>query len=247
MIAVIIQARMGSSRLPGKVLKKINGLSLLESQIDRVKKSKNIENIVVATSLNKIDNRIESLCIQKGITCFRGSEEDVLSRYYDCAKTFNISTIVRLTADCPLVDPLTIDKVIDYFLDKKLDYVSNTTPPETSFWPDGSDVEVFSFNALAKANKKATTKEDREHVTFFFWKDNKNGFKTMQLSNKEDWSDYRYTVDYENDIKAVRAIFREIKKRGIFGHVDEIVDILKTRSDITKINENYYFGIGWEK
>ena len=188
MIAAIIQARMGSTRLPGKVLKNMNGSSLLEIQIERVKKSKNIKNIVVATSININDDEIEKFCLQKEINFYRGSENDVLSRYYECAKIYNIQTIVRLTADCPLIDPVIIDKVIDLFIENDVDYSSNTVPPDTSFWPDGSDVEVFSFEAIEKAYKKAKKQEDREHVTFFFWKNKSNGFKVNQLSNMEDWS-----------------------------------------------------------
>jgi spore coat polysaccharide biosynthesis protein SpsF len=247
MIAAIIQARMGSTRLPGKVLKNMNGSSLLEFQIERVKKSKNIKNIIVATSTNKNDDEIEKFCLQKEINFYRGSEDDVLSRYYDCAKIYNIQTIVRLTADCPLIDPVIIDKVIDLFIENDVDYSSNTVPPETSFWPDGSDVEVFSFEAIEKAYKKANKQEDKEHVTFLFWKDKSNGFKINQLSNIEDWSDYRYTVDYDDDFKAIKMIHKEIKKRNIFGHVNEIIDILKSRSDIKEINNQYYFGIGWDK
>ena len=247
MIAAIIQARMGSTRLPGKVLKNINGSSLLEFQIERVKKSKNISDIIVATTTNSDDDEIEKFCLQRGIAFYRGSENDVLSRYYECAKIYNIQTIARLTADCPLIDPVLIDKVIDLYIESNVDYTSNTVPPETSFCPDGSDVEVFSFKSLEKAYKEAYKQEDREHVTFFFWKDNSNGFKVNQLSNMEDWSNYRYTVDYDKDFKAVKMIYREIKKRNIFGHVNEIVDILKTRSDIRDINKQYYFGIGWNK
>ena len=212
MIAAIIQARMESTRLPGKVLKQINGLSLLEFQIERVKKSKKIKRIIVASSKNKSDDQIEKLCLQKNIDFYRGSEDDVLSRYYECANIYKIDTVVRLTADCPLIDPIIIDKVVELFLQNNVDYSSNTTPPETSCWPDGSDVEVFSFEALKKAHKEAYKHEDREHVTFYFWKNKSNSFKINQLSNSKDWSHYRYTVDYENDFKVIKKIYKEIKK-----------------------------------
>lgn len=247
MIAAIIQARMESTRFPGKVLKQINGLSLLEFQIERVKKSKKIKRIIVASSKNKSDDQIEKLCLQKNIDYYRGSEDDVLSRYYECANIYKIETVVRLTADCPLIDPIIIDKVVELFLKNNVDYSSNTTPPETSSWPDGSDVEVFSLEALKKAHKEAHKQEDREHVTFYFWKNKSNSFKINQLSNSKDWSHYRYTVDYENDFKVIKKIYKEIKKRNIFGHVNEVVNILKSNSDIIKLNEKYYFGIGWDK
>ena len=247
MISAIIQARMGSTRLPGKVLKNINGMSLLEYQIERITKSKHVKNIIVATSTNKKDDEIEKICIKKNVDFYRGSENDVLSRFYECSKIYNVKTIVRLTADCPLIDPIVIDKVIDTFIENNTDYSSNTVPPDTSFWPDGSDVEVFSFGALERAFKKATKPEDREHVTFFFWKNKLNGFKINQLKNNEDWSNYRYTVDYPNDFDVFKMLDKEITKKKIFGHVNEIVDILKNRPDIREINKNYYFGIGWNK
>jgi len=247
MIGAIIQARMGSARLPGKVLKKLSDSSLLEFQIDRIKEAKNIDIIIVATTTESSDDAIEYFCNEKGIQCFRGSENDVLSRYYDCAKDNQIETIVRLTADCPLTDPIIIDNVVDLYLHKEVDYASNTIPPETSLWPDGTDVEVFSFNALKRAYIESTTTEDREHVTFFFWKNKENGFKTAQLGNSSDWSSYRLTVDYPEDYEVIKLLYSELRAKGSFGHSNEIISILDENPEIMKINERYYFGIGWDK
>ena len=247
MIGVIIQARMGSTRLPGKVLMNLGRSTLLDFQIERVKKAKNIATIIVATTLDSNDDEIEAFCNKKGIKCFRGSQNDVLSRYYNCAKDNNLDVIVRLTADCPLIDPEVIDQVVDLFFKKCVDYASNTVPPETSLWPDGSDVEVFSFNALERANQKAVKKEDKEHVTFLFWKYNLNKFRTAQLQNLENWSNYRFTVDYREDYEVLTLIYEELKSRGIFGYVREVVEILNERSDIRNLNKEYYFGIGWKK
>jgi len=247
MIGVIIQARMGSSRLPGKVLKKLGDRSLLDFQIDRIKEAKTIDFIIVATTMERSDDDIELFCNEKGINCFRGSETDVLSRYYECAKVNNIDTIVRLTADCPLIDPNVIDMVVDLYFTSNVDYASNTVPPETSLWPDGSDVEVFSFDALKKAYIESNSNEDREHVTFFFWKNKKNGFKTAQLCNSSDWSKYRFTVDYIEDYEVLKLIYNEIRAKGLFGNIDEIVSVLIENPEIRKINEQYYFGIGWKK
>ena len=246
MIGVIIQARMGATRFPGKVLKKLGDHALLDFQISRIKEAKNIDTIVVATTVEEADDEIEDFCNEKGILCFRGSENDVLSRYYECARDNKFETIVRLTADCPLIDPAVIDKVVTLFFEEKVDYCSNTVPPETSFWPDGSDVEVFSFAALEQANRDADKPEDREHVTFFFWKDKLNGFKTAQLKNFENWSDYRFTVDYQEDYEVLKLIYDEITLRQVYGHVGEIVKVLDDRQDIRLINKDYYFGIGWE-
>tara|TARA_B110000003_G_scaffold276570_1_gene323987 strand:+ start:4278 stop:5021 length:744 start_codon:yes stop_codon:yes gene_type:complete len=247
MIGVIIQARMGSTRLPGKVLMDLGCSTLLDFQIERVKKAKNIATIIVATTLDTNDDEIENFCNKRGIKCFRGSQNDVLSRYYNCAKDNNLDVIVRLTADCPLIDPVVIDQVVDLYFEKCVDYASNTVPPETSLWPDGSDVEVFSFRALEQAYQVAVKKEDKEHVTFLFWKDNLNKFKTAQLQNLENWSDYRFTVDYKEDYEVLTLICKELKSRGIFGYVREVVEILNERSDIRNLNEKYYFGIGWKK
>ena len=247
MIGVIIQARMGSTRLPNKVLKRLGDKALLDFQIERIKEAKTIDSIIVATTIENSDDEIEHFCNQKDISFFRGSEDDVLSRYYECAKDNNLETIVRLTADCPLIDPVVIDKVVTLFFEEKVDYCSNTVPPETSSWPDGSDVEVFSFAALEQAHRDAVKQEEREHVTFFFWKDKANGFKTAQLKNFEDWSKYRFTVDYQEDYEVLQLICDEIKLRQVYGHVGEIIRVLDDRQDIRMINKDYYFGVGWEK
>ena len=169
-----------------------------------------------------------------------------MSRYYHCAKENNASTIVRLTADCPLIDPKVIDAVIDLYFSKKVDYAANTVPPETSYWPDGSDVEVFSFQALKKANKETTDISFREHVTFYFWKDT-NKFSSVQLNNKQDWSNYRFTLDYPEDYEVIKLINDELLRKKLFGHIDEIIDILVSKPEIAEINKAFYFGIGWKQ
>ena len=246
MITAIIQARMGATRLPGKVLKVLNNKSLLEFQLERIKLSERIQEIIVATTNESADDEIASLCNRRGIKVFRGSQNDVLSRYYHCAKENNASTIVRLTADCPLIDPKVIDAVIDLYFSKKVDYAANTVPPETSYWPDGSDVEVFSFQALKKANKETTDISFREHVTFYFWKDT-NKFSSVQLNNKQDWSNYRFTLDYPEDYEVIKLINDELLRKKLFGHIDEIIDILVSKPEIAEINKAFYFGIGWKQ
>jgi spore coat polysaccharide biosynthesis protein SpsF len=247
MIGVIIQARMGSTRLPGKVLKLIDGISLLEYQINRIKKSTKQQKIIVATSSEAKDDAIETLCKNKGILCFRGSENDVLARYYKCAKFYKLDVVIRLTADCPLVDPIIIDKVANLFLIKNVDYCANTAPASSNMWPDGSDVEIFSFSALERAHQDANNPEDREHVTFYFWKYKSNAFRTAQLLNNENWSEFRFTIDYPEDYEAMICIVKEMKARKIFGHVSEIITILKESPDIKKLNDQYYFGLGWKQ
>lgn len=246
MIAAIIQARMGSTRLPSKVLSEINGMPMLQFQVERVKQSKLVDKVVVATSVLEQDDEIESLCINEEITCFRGSENDVLSRYYECASDHEVEIVVRLTADCPLIDPQMIDQVIELQRDSCVDYASNTVPPETSSWPDGSDVEVFTMEALTRANHEASDRSEREHVTFYFWKGSHNhGFTTTQLRGAENLSKYRFTVDYPEDYELVIRVASELNKRGQFGYVSEVVQILREHQDIYDLNSKYYFGIGW--
>ena len=184
--------------------------------------------------------------ILNNIDCYRGSERDVLSRYCSAAKEYNADIIVRLTADCPLIDPTVIDKAVNLFHQSNVDYTSNTVPLKTSYFPDGSDVEVFSMHALERANHEATSEEDREHVTFYFWRSTeKRGFRTNQLSNTENWSKYRFTVDYPEDREVVKRIVAELNERNQFGHLDEIIQIFKDYPDIYYLNSKYYFGIGW--
>ncbi|MFH0754729.1 MAG: glycosyltransferase family protein [Candidatus Omnitrophota bacterium] len=245
-IVLIIQARMGSKRLPGKVLMEIDGRPLLGHQVKRVGSSALVNRIVIATSISKEDDLIVSFCQQNGIDCFRGSENDVLSRYYECAKQYQADVVVRLTGDCPLSDPELIDKVIDLFYSKGVDYAANTVPPGTRKYPSGLDVEVFSFLALTRAHEEVVNAHDREHVTFYFWKPG-HGFKTAQLDSAVDYSKFRVTVDYPEDFEVVSFLVNELKRRHSFGHAGELFEILDKHPDVKSKNSHYYFGIGWNQ
>jgi spore coat polysaccharide biosynthesis protein SpsF len=244
MIIAIIQARMGSSRLPKKALTDIDGTPSLKFMIDRVKKSKLIDKIIVATTNKEEDNEIVNFCNNNDIFCHRGSEDDVLDRYYQTAKEYKATTVVRLTSDCPLIDPYLIDDTINLFIQKKVDYASNTVPPEVKKYPDGSDVEVFSFKNLNRAWIETKDIKDREHVTFYFWKRNKD-FTTAMLDNKYDWGKYRITVDYKEDIDLVRQIVRKLKDQKKFGTTKEIVEILESNPELLKINSMHSWGANW--
>jgi spore coat polysaccharide biosynthesis protein SpsF len=237
---------MGSTRLPGKVLKRLKGRTLLEVQLDRVKRSRRVEAIIVATSTLDQDTPIAELCARLGVRCFRGSESDVLSRYFAAAQEVGATTIVRLTADCPLIFPEIIDEVIGLFEESAVDYAANTVPPESSRFPDGSDVEVFSMKALTRAHAEAIEPVDREHVTFYFWKGN-HGFRTSQLTREENWSSYRLTVDYPEDLKVIQVVFDELERRRLLGRLPEVIDILDQNPDIRKLNASHFFGEGWQK
>jgi spore coat polysaccharide biosynthesis protein SpsF len=244
MIAAIIQARMGSSRLPNKVLMDIQGKPSLEFMIERVLKSKYIEKIIVATTTTKKDKVIVDFCKNKKIAFYCGSENDVLDRYYQASKKNGVKTIVRLTSDCPLIDPYLIDKTIDLYFKKFVNYASNAVPPELKKYPDGSDVEVFSFTDLTRAWIETKDIKDREHVTFYFWKRNKN-FKTAILDNKHDWGKYRITVDYKEDIDLVRKIVKKLEDQKKFGTTKEIIQILESNSNLLKLNSMHSWGSNW--
>ena len=166
MIGCIVQARMGSSRLPGKVLKKIQNRTILDYVISQIKFSKKINKIVIATTTNENDKIIVDFCIEKNILYFRGNEKDVLDRYYECAKKFNFQKIVRITSDNPLIEPQIIDKCIEKYEKSNCDYLSTEHPPT---FPQGYAVEIFSFEVLENAWKNARKPSEREHVTPYFY------------------------------------------------------------------------------
>ena len=198
-IVCIVQARISSSRLPAKILLPGYNKPLLLHLIERLKKSKLINSVIVATSKNPLDDLIYDLCSLKKIKVYRGNLNDLLSRYYNCAKKHNADHIVRVTSDCPLIDPKIIDLMIRKYLSlKKLDFLSNTHPPS---YPDGFDVEIFSFRALEKAFRSAKNSYEREHVTPFIW-DNPKKFRLFNyttLKNDNLYKKYRLTLDYKED------------------------------------------------
>jgi len=241
---LIIQARMGSSRLPGKVLMKVEDKPLLKFMIDRVRKSKKVDEVIVATTEDTKDDPIAMLCKKNNIGFYRGSENDVLDRFYQASKPYNPDTIIRLTADCPLVDPEIIDEIIELFTNTNVDYAANTVPPEKKKYPDGSDVEVFKFSALKRAWEESTDLKDREHVTFYFWKHDKN-FTTAMLDNKYDWGNYRITIDYKEDFIVVEKIIQQLKNQRKEGSISEIIELLQNNPEIENINSNYTWGMNW--
>lgn len=239
-IAVIIQARMGSTRLPGKVLKLIYGQPVLWHVINRVKKSKYISKIVVATTDGKEDNEIYEYCIKNGFDVFRGSSEDVLDRYYQCSKKFKCKSIVRITADCPLHDANVIDKVIETYLRGDYDYVSNTFKYT---YPDGLDTEVFSFNVLEETWKNAKLASEREHVTPYM---KSNGlYKKSNVTSDKEYPIYRLTLDYDEDYEFIRKIYEGIGKLDF--RLDDVIKFLNKNPELLKLNENYKINEGYIK
>ena len=245
-VVVIIQARMGSTRLPGKVLSLIDEKPLLLYQLERIQRATLVDQIVIALPTNPLDDPIVEMCERNNIQYFRGSEHDVLGRYFECAERFSADVVVRCTGDCPLIDPSTIDQSLERLLSEDLDYIANTVPPTTRKYPDGSDVEVFTMQALRRANLEVTDPHEREHVTFGFWM-GKNSFTIAQLDFDQDYSEYRYTVDYPPDLEVVQFIVDQLGKTQMFGSVEQIVSILDSNPDVKSKNERYKFGSGWEQ
>lgn len=246
-VVAILQARMSSTRLPGKVLFKINNKSIIEHVVENAIKSNLIDDYVVATSNDQSDDLIEEICLEKSLNIYRGSLEDVLDRYYKAAIKYSADIVVRLTCDCPLVSPITIDSVVSSLINGQFDYSANTCPPKTSVYPDGSDVEVFTFQALEKAYNSNSKYVSREHVTFQFWQDkNYSSFQLRDLNKR--YNNLRYTLDYEEDFEVINIIFNELLKKNISKHsVENILEIYKDNPELENINNKYYFGIGWKK
>ena len=201
----IVQARMTSTRLPGKVLLPILGIPMLSLQLERMRRATSIDGIVIATTVNAADDPIVELCIQQGIAYFRGSEQDVLSRYAEAAQAFGIDVVVRVTSDCPLIEPDLMDKVVNIFLHAhgELDYVSNTLQPS---FPYGLAVEVFSRQVLDQAHRLAVQHAEREHVTpYIYWRPQQ--FRLKSFTHNENLSQHRWTVDTPEDFELVSKIY----------------------------------------
>jgi spore coat polysaccharide biosynthesis protein SpsF len=233
-IAAIIQARIGSTRLPGKVLIPILGKPMLWYIINRLKHSKLIDTIVIATTTDKKDMAIVKFCRQNRIHCYRGDENDVLARYYQAAKKYRAGVIVRITADCPLIDPSVSDKIIKRFLkSKNTDYASNTLKRS---YPRGLDTEVFSLTVLEKAFREAKELYQREHVTPYIY-GHPQVFCLASIKNNKDFSFLRWTVDEKRDLEFVREIYKKLyRKRKIF-LMKDIVNLLQEEPYLMKINK----------
>lgn len=231
-ITALIQARMGSTRLPGKVMKTIAGRPLLDIQLERVKNSKLIDTIVVATSDLEQDQVIQQYCLNKGVVCFCGNESNVLKRFYDASLFAKADLIVRLTADCPIIDAEIIDKTIQHYLDNvpQFEYVSNVHPRT---FPRGMDVEVFSVEALHRAFEKAQSSYEAEHVTPYIIKNSRCG----NFAGKQDLSRFRLTVDTPEDFEVVRRIFLGLYPFNPAFNLKDIITYMDDNPAIYKINE----------
>ena len=240
----IIQARTGSTRLPGKIMK-AEGKTMLEHMIERVSKSKKLDKIVIATTTKKTDDVIVSLAKKLKIDYFRGSEDDVLDRYYNASKAFNADVVVRLCSDSPLLDGRIIDNVVEEYLSGDYDFVGNLSPSPRTF-PDGLSVEVFSSELLNVAQKNAKKPSEREHVTFYMWMHPKK-FKIHRVDHKTDLSKYRFNLDYSEDYTFLTKIFENFYSKNNYFALDDVIEWLETNPEIFKINNMIRPNQGWEK
>lgn len=231
---LVTQARSGSTRLPGKVLKEVGGKSLLQIHLERLNKCSKVSEIIVATTLNKEDSIIYKKAIEWGFNAARGSELDVLDRFYQAVKDKKADWIVRVTSDCPLIDPNLVDEVITFVQENEVDYGSNSL---TEKFPDGQDVEVFKFSALEKAWENAKLQSEREHVTPFIRNNSdKKGndlFKTINYPCENDYSNIRMTVDEPRDFDLIELL---INKLGIEKTWLEYTNFI-IENNLTKIND----------
>jgi len=231
-VGIIVQARMGSQRLAGKVLKEVRGKPLLEYQIERLRRVSLADELIVATTTSARDLSIVNICNHLEVPIFRGSEDDVLSRYYDAAKVYHLDTVVRVTADCPLIDPVIVDQVIRRFQEGAWDYVSNTLKRR---YPRGMDTEVFAFEALQKSHQEAKAKPDREHVTPYIYR-NPSCFKLGEVVCDDDLSGYRWTVDTEDDFQLIRKMLEALYPSKMNFTLKDCLDLLSEHPDWHLIN-----------
>lgn len=243
MITAIVQARMGSMRLPGKVLLPILGQPMLALLLERVAAARLVDRVIIATSGHPSDLAIQQFAQVKGIFCIRGAMDDVLDRYHQGAKRSQADHIVRITGDCPLIDPDIIDTVIRAHIKDGNDYTSNVHPPS---FPDGMDVEVMTFPALDEAWSYADKPSEREHVTSYFRRD----LSHMQIGNvahESDLSDMRLTVDEAEDFEVVKAVFEGLVAQGLRFSLADIVSFLQSNPHVTEQNADIKRNAGFEE
>jgi spore coat polysaccharide biosynthesis protein SpsF len=237
----VIQARMGSTRLPNKVLMKINGITVIECLLEQISHSKLLTNKIIATTTTTDDDKIILIAKSLGINVFRGSQTDVLDRYYQCAKQFSIKNIVRISGDAPLIDPTIMDRTINLYEKSKFDYVNNFS---TNRFPIGTEVEVFSFSTLEKVWQNAVKPSEREHVTSYIYT-NPDKFSIGHLNNVSDLSNLHWTVDRKEDLEFVRAIYKNINRKPIL--LEDILKLLDDQPSLLEINKEIDPREGYKK
>jgi spore coat polysaccharide biosynthesis protein SpsF len=227
----IIQARMGSSRLLGKVLLDLGGATVLGRVVRRLERSQQISQIVVATTTLPADDAVIVDCERLHVPCFRGSEDDVLDRYYQAAHLYPADAVVRITSDCPLIDPNLVDETVRVFKDKRADYANNTSPRT---YPRGLDTEVFTLAALDLAWRGARAPYEREHVTPYLY-EHPEIFRLAALNNNSNHSRYRWTLDTPEDLELFRAIYSHFDNRDDF-HWQDVIALVEREPELAELN-----------
>lgn len=245
-IVVVVQARMGSTRLPGKVMMPLAGKPLLQRMLERVRAASTMFDTVVATTTDPGDDPIRKLCNNLGVACYSGHPTDLLDRHCEAARSAGAETVVKIPSDCPLIDPAVIDRVLTYFIENRasFDYVSNLHP---ATYPDGNDVEVTPMQILETARREAVRPFEREHTTPFIW-ERPERFRIGNV-NWETGLDYsmshRWTIDYPEDYQFVKAVFDELwNEHAPVFHINDILDLMARRPDIFALNTKFA-GVNW--
>lgn len=243
MIVAILQARCSSTRLPGKVMRPILGRPMLSLQVERIRRAHLLDQLVIATSADPADDPIAELCMEQGLSCYRGSLHDVLDRVYQAARRFEAQHIVRLTGDCPLTDPELIDRVISHHLKGRYDCTNNVMPPT---FPDGLDVEVIRMSALETVWQKAVLRSDREHVTPYLYQ-RPACFKIGHVANARDLSDLRWTVDEPLDFELVTRIYAALYPTQPDFRTADILRLLERRPELVILNSRIMRNEGYRR
>lgn len=233
-IKVIVQARTGSTRLPGKVLKELCGKPVLWHLWNRLCRAKKVDDIIIATTTLPEDDSIQTFCEEYDIPSYRGSSDDVLSRYYEAAKKHNAGTIIRVTADCPVIDPTVIDHLIYFYLAEKADYMSNGM---VRTFPRGLDAEIFSFQILERTFNEAKLEYEREHVTPYIY-NHPEMFSLKSFLNTEDLSFHRWTVDTEEDFTLIKFIYDSLYHKKEIFLLEDILNLFAENPELIKTNQH---------
>lgn len=232
-VCAIIQARMGSTRLPGKVLMDLGGKTVLARVVCRVRRAELVDQIVVASTTAPADDAIVRECERMNVLCFRGQEDDVLDRYYQAAVAFSADVIVRITSDCPLIEPELVDRTIRTFLSERADYANNVSPRT---FPRGLDVEVFTFEALTRACREAREAHQREHVTPYLY-EHPELFHLASVTGEDDRSQYRWTLDTPEDLQLIREIYKQLRDRDDFDW-REALHVMEREPELCALNSH---------
>jgi len=236
---------MGSSRLPGKVLLPLAGKPLILRMYERVALSKLEGKIIIAITDEQADNELFKLCKQNDIETFRGNSLDLLDRHYQCAKKYQADVVLKIPSDCPLIDPEIIDKVIQHYIDQKekYDFVSNLHPPT---YPDGNDVEIFSFGVLENAWINSKKDFEREHTTPYIWENpDKCRIGNVYWETGLDYSmTHRFTIDYKEDYEFIKRVYDELYEKDNRFSLNDILNLLESKPELKKINQ-MYAGVNW--